>query len=121
MPALTEAGILRIRERIHLRVAARVCRMRYSVRVAASALREEFAMNMRPGIRTTDALGRYVLRHLGQSGREIIAPRPLALSIGQRLFRLSDKMRGIVWLIPGAIRGVKKGCRHAHTRAQCRI
>lgn len=68
-------------------------------------------MEIRPRIRTTDALGRYVLRHSEQYGCENLAVRPGALSIRQRPFSSS---RHTFWggthrQSPEAIRELKKG------------
>lgn len=46
-------------------------------------------MDICPSIRTTDALGRYVLRHRVHAGHETIVAHSQALSVRQRLFSSS--------------------------------
>ncbi|MBP2437239.1 hypothetical protein JOF34_001825 [Microbacterium amylolyticum] len=72
-------------------------------------------MESHPSIRTTDALGRYVLRHCEYVSRTAGAEGIKALSMGRRLFCLSSSLlmrrtRGDLEVIPPeAIRGRAKG------------
>ncbi|WP_156759946.1 hypothetical protein [Microbacterium karelineae] len=66
-------------------------------------------MDICPSIRTTDALGRYVLRHRVHASREMIVAHPQALSVRQRLFSSVRACGDVIRLDPEAIRDVMKG------------